>query len=309
MRLRPATPRSRRLLRLAGGMLLGIGFAAGLAIAQFSRPAEDPHWAADEALRARVDRSIALHHALHPFDIAVEVDDQVARLSGSVDNPVERELAGRLAGSVDGVREVDNRLILEPDRARWLGQHSAMVSAAGDDRSLALAVRSQLRWHRTTRALPVRVDSIDGQVRLRGTAPTLRERDAAGRVAARIDGVQAVDNRIEVARPAVVRRFGGFGDRMADTWLTAKVKSALLLTSEVGGLDLRVHTDQGEVRLTGIAASRAELELAVEIVAAVRGVRRVDSSRVVVSHATMHSLDSRRRHGQGPAPDRKARRG
>jgi osmotically-inducible protein OsmY len=269
-----------RKRRLALGLLLGIGFAGGIAIMLFVPQMQDRRWIADETLRARVDSAIALHHALQPFALAVAVDDGTVRLHGSVDDPIERELAGRLAASVDGVRGVDNRLQVEPDRARWLGQHSAMVGSGADDRALALAVRAQLRWNRTTRALALQVDSHGGEIRLRGHARTLNERDTAGRIAARIEGVQAVDNRIEVDEAQPAPTGGAFAAALVDAWLTARVKSALLFTAGVSGLDLKVSTRGGEVALSGSATSRTELELAVEIASSVKGVRRIDCSQV-----------------------------
>jgi osmotically-inducible protein OsmY len=269
--------------RMAWGIVLGIGFATGLAIAQFSSPGDPDAWAADEALRARVDRSIALHRALHPFDIGVEVVDGAVLLRGSVDDPMERELASRLARATDGVRRVDNRLVVEPDRARWLGQHTAMAGAGMDDRALALAVRSQLRWNMATRAMPLDVDSWRGHLVLRGNALTLREREAAGRIAARIEGVLSVDNRIRVEAPASQRHLatlGPAGTAFSDAWIMTKVKSGLLFTPHTSGLDLQVAVRNGEVELAGLVANRTELDLALEIVAAIRGVHRIDISGV-----------------------------
>jgi osmotically-inducible protein OsmY len=66
-------------------------------------------------------------------------------------------------------------------------------------------------------------------------------------------------------------------------WITAQVKSALLYESDVSGLDLRVRTRDGVVLLSGVAANRTELDLAGEIAATVRGVRRVDTRDVTLS--------------------------
>jgi osmotically-inducible protein OsmY len=271
--------------KIGYGIVLGIGLATGLAIARYV-PAPAPiDLHADDVLRSRVDVSLALHRALHPFAFSVESERGKVVLRGSVDNPLERQLAQRIAGGVDGVNAVDNRITVEPHRARWLG-HTAMVGDARDDRALALAVRAQLRWHRVTRGSHIDVSSQLGHVVLRGSVKSLKERDSAQRIATRTEGVRAVDNQIYVRGRATDRGLALLGDagrNLGDMWITAQVKSALLYESDVSGLDLRVRTRDGVVLLSGVAANRTELDLAGEIAATVRGVRRVDTRDVTLS--------------------------
>jgi len=266
-------------VRIGYGYVLGIGFAIGLTLAAFPADTVEP-WHADATLRDRVDASIALHRALMPFDIAVAVDERRAVLEGSVDDVLERELAGRVAASVDGIRTVDNRLKLEPDRARWLGRHSAMAGFGIDDRRLAVAVRAQLRWHRATRGLDVDVSCSAGTVILRGHVPERRLATAAERIAARTHGVYAVDNRLQIERNAHDVRRNGWRQALSDRWLQARVKSALLVGNGTSGIDLAVSVDQGLVGLQGMVSSRTELDLVEEIAAGIDGVRAVDTSRL-----------------------------
>jgi osmotically-inducible protein OsmY len=267
------------------GIVLGVGLATGLAIARYVPGPEPTDLHADDVLRSRVDLSIALHRALQPFALDVEAEQGRVVLRGSVDNPLERRLAQRIARSVDGVQAVDNRIVVEPHRARWLG-HTAMVGDGRDDRALALAIRAQLRWHRVTRGSSIEVSSQLGHVALQGSVRTLRERDVAQRIATRTEGVQSVDNRVDVRGRGGARGLALLGDagrNLGDVWITAQVKSALLYEPEVSGLDLRVRTRDGVVLLSGVAANRTELDLAGEIAATVRGVRRVDTRDVTLS--------------------------
>jgi osmotically-inducible protein OsmY len=270
--------------KIGYGIVLGVGLATGLAIARYA-PESETAWHADEALRSRVDVSLALHRSLQPFTLRVDVEQGRVLLQGSVDDPLERQLAQRIARSVDGVRAVDNHIAVEPHRARWLG-HTAMVGDARGDRALALAVRAQLRWHRVTRGSHIDVHSELGHVVLRGSVRTLSERDIAQRIATRTEGVHSVDNRIDVRGHGAARGLALLGDagrNLGDIWITAKVKSALLYESDVSGLDLRVRTRDGVVLLSGVATNRTELDLAGEIAATVRGVRRVDTQDVKLS--------------------------
>ncbi len=272
----------RPIARLSGyGIVLGVGFAIGLMLAAFPTDVGGAR-ESDESLRRQVDVVIALHRALRPFDIAVAVEHGRVRLTGSVDSGLERELAARLARSIGGVGAVDNRLLVEPDRARWLGRHSAALGARGDV-ALALAVAAQLRSSHAVAALDVDVSVSGGTVVLRGFAPSRRAQETAGRIAARTFGVRTVDNRI-----AVAHQRAGQGMRrplpwLVDHWLQFKVRSALLYASNVEGLDLEVDVADGVVILSGLVANRTELDLAVEIAAGIGGVRAVDSSRIRIN--------------------------
>ena len=62
--------------------------------------------------------------------------------------------------------------------------------------------------------------------------------------------------------------------RSSDTWLTTKVKSALLANQETEGNRVKVVTENGVVYLMGLL-SRAEAERVAEVARASYGVQRV----------------------------------
>mgnify|MGYP002143824622 CR=1 FL=1 len=63
----------------------------------------------------------------------------------------------------------------------------------------------------------------------------------------------------------------------SDTWITTKVKSTLLYSSNVKGSDVEVTTKGGVVTLGGKLGSGAERALAVELADNVRGVKAVNA--------------------------------
>ncbi|MCR6686631.1 BON domain-containing protein [Pseudoxanthomonas sp.] len=70
---------------------------------------------------------------------------------------------------------------------------------------------------------------------------------------------------------------------VGDTWITTKVKSSLLADNDVSGTKIEVDTVNGVVFLTGTATSQAQIDKAKRIAAAVEGVSKVDTSKLVVS--------------------------
>lgn len=66
------------------------------------------------------------------------------------------------------------------------------------------------------------------------------------------------------------------GKEMSDTWITTKVKSALLADEDVSGLEIDVETHAGVVTLRGIVKQQSEIDEARRIAQNIDGVKRVD---------------------------------
>jgi hyperosmotically inducible periplasmic protein len=69
----------------------------------------------------------------------------------------------------------------------------------------------------------------------------------------------------------------GVGQKLDDAGITAKVKAALLASSDVNGTAINVDTEQGRVTLKGKVSDKAEIDRAIQIARAVDGVKEVDS--------------------------------
>ena len=106
-----------------------------------------------------------------------------------------------------------------------------------------------------TDGMTTNVDTKFGRVTLRGSAQSAAERDLAGRLARNTQGVIAVDNQIKVnaLKPSVAesskQMANEAGTDISDSWITTKVKSTLLYTSNVAGSAIDVTTNKGVVSL------------------------------------------------------------
>ncbi|TBU86493.1 BON domain-containing protein [Phytopseudomonas dryadis] len=150
------------------------------------------------------------------------------------------------------------------------------------------------------------VEVENGQATLSGVVESEVERDLAGELAQGIEGVQGVDNRLEVdarIEPQVVdeeRRITTdktLAQRFDDATLAATVKSKLLWNSNTEGLDTQVRAESGVVSLSGNAGTPAAKELAGELVANTDGVREVHN------HLSISSADSTAAEAQNAAND------
>jgi osmotically-inducible protein OsmY len=232
----------------------------------------------DARLEGQLWASYALNRHLNPFKLDVEVKDGKATVSGKVEESVQRDLAGQIAVGINGIDEVDNRITVVKD-----GDIRHVPGTAGEfgerikDATTTATVKSKLLWNRNTEGLAINVSTENGVVTLHGKSDSDASKQLAERLAANTDGVVKVKNELTVAADA--RRSDGkrtADEVISDTWITSKVKSTLLFSSDVSGTDISVETRDGVVKLEGTVDSDAEKALAIELVSDIRGVKQVD---------------------------------
>ena len=76
------------------------------------------------------------------------------------------------------------------------------VSAKTRDMGITAEMNARLAQDRQLSALRIDVDTADGRVTLRGSAPTLAARERATEIARGIDGVVGVANELQIQAPA-----------------------------------------------------------------------------------------------------------
>ncbi|HYS14579.1 MAG TPA: BON domain-containing protein [Burkholderiaceae bacterium] len=68
-----------------------------------------------------------------------------------------------------------------------------------NDATITASVNAKLASDKELSALRINVDTVDGRVALRGTAPTPAARDKATQIASTVDGVRSVENQLVVS--------------------------------------------------------------------------------------------------------------
>lgn len=230
--------------------------------------------------------AFALNKHLSPFKLDVSVEQGTAVLKGKVENEVDRELAERIALDVKGIDKVDNQLEIDPEVAAEPGAKASMAQRF-EDATLTATVKSKLLWSSVTEALKIEVDSKDGVVTLKGRAQSPEAKEVAGNLATNTDGVVSVNNLISISAADSINsrtdpQVNSPVEEMSDVWITSKVKSSLIYSRNLNGMNIKVETKSGLVALNGIVANYAEKELAVEIARNIRGVKGVNADALKV---------------------------
>lgn len=268
------------------GNALGIALIMGLtpALAADKTPDKTLEQSIAEArLEGQIGTAILLNRHLNPFEIGIDVEGDTAILTGTVDESLDKELAERVAMNAKGIAKVDNRIAVDADaKMRERGtDNDRDFDEAVEDASITASVKSRLLWNDSTDGLDIEVDTMNRRVTLTGDATTQAEKDLATRLAMGTDGVRSVENKIMV-KPSTAPIPANADERISDTWITAKVKSSLLVSKNVDGLDITVETKDGMVTLGGGASSTSERDLAVEIAKDIKGVKGVNAASVKI---------------------------
>lgn len=119
----------------------------------------------------------------------------------------------------------------------------------------------------------IQVQSKDGAVTLSGAVTKEGHIALAEETLRSINGVKSVDNKLEYK--------GENAAELSDTWLTTKVKTALLFRTSVNGFKTEVNTANGIVTLTGEATSQAQKDLTGEYAKDIEGVKSVRNEMTV----------------------------
>lgn len=158
-----------------------------------------------------------------------------------------------------------------------------------EDQNMAFKAQSQIAQKLGDTAR-VNAMAYGGHLLLTGDVPTEEAKNQATTIAQGVENVKQVINQLTVGPIA------SFGVRSNDTWLTSKVKTALLNTKYVPSGTIAVTTDRGVVYLMG-KVTQAEGDYAANATAEVGGV-----TKVVKLFETISREEAIRLSGSGSKP-------
>jgi osmotically-inducible protein OsmY len=124
----------------------------------------------------------------------------------------------------------------------------------------------------------IKTDSKDGIVTLTGTVSEESHRTLAENTVESLPGVKSVDNQLKISgeQPA----------QHSDSWISMKVKTALLFHRHVNGTGTKVYVMDGIVTLQGVATSMAQKELTTEYAKDIDNVKEVKNEMTVAETPT-----------------------
>lgn len=217
----------------------------------------------DKELKDDIVEALAVDPAAETYELAVEVNDGVAELSGTVQSWAEKHLAEQVAKGVRGVKSVTSNIRIVYPRER-------------EDDDIRAGIRRRLDSDIMVDAGLIDIKVYKGKVTLSGTVGSAAERQRAWQDAW-VAGVKSVNAQgLEVrawARDEMQRKRKRVS--RSDEEIQQAVEEALVHDPRVFSFRPEVEVDEGIVTLTGEVTDLGAKRAAEETAANTLGVWRV----------------------------------
>jgi hyperosmotically inducible protein len=145
----------------------------------------------DSGITAKVKSALVDDKAIKSTDISVETEKGVVTLSGFVATQAQAEQAVKVAGQVEGVKSVSDKLHVKD-------QATQSVKSYAGDTATTSELKAKLLADDIVPSRNVKVETTDGVVQLSGEVKTQAQSDRAESIAKAIDGVKSVKNDLAV---------------------------------------------------------------------------------------------------------------
>ncbi|MBY0572648.1 MAG: BON domain-containing protein, partial [Undibacterium sp.] len=146
----------------------------------------------DIVISSKVSTAFLASADVKSYDIKVEVRKGEVMLSGFVDTQTQIDHSIALARAVDGVKKIDNKLMLKAT--------PSSVGVQIDDTVLTTRVKSALLADATIKSFDISVVSNKGDVQLSGFVNNQMQIEHATDVASKVEGAQSVINKLSLKK-------------------------------------------------------------------------------------------------------------
>jgi osmotically-inducible protein OsmY len=201
--------------------------------------------------RIREDRKVEVQ------GFTVSISDGIVELTGRVDNVLSRDRATQLAEAVRGVRAVDNRMEITPEKR--------------EDADIERDLLKALLYNAATAKMSIHAAVRNGVARLTGTVNSWQERELAERIADDVRGVRFTQNDLATKRMPI----------RLDAAIAGEIKTRLVWDVLIENDPVTAVVKDANVALSGTVGSATEKRRAVAD-AYVEGVRGVDGRGLLV---------------------------
>ena len=193
----------------------------------------------DKDIQADVEKALLVDPATDSYEVSVGVKDNVVTLSGEVDSWKEKELCGKVAMGVKGVKDVRNEVIFEYNKER-------------PDEEIRQDIAQALRWDVLVDHALITVVVENGNVELSGTVGSLAEKSRAS-ANAYVSGVRSVDaENLDVrlwARDPSLKQ--GKYENVSDEAIAEALEDAFLDDPRLAPFRIQAEVARGVVTLRG----------------------------------------------------------
>jgi hyperosmotically inducible protein len=181
-----------------------------------------------------------------------------------------------LTSTLAGVLSISMVACSKPADTTDMPAPSTTVGTQLDDSLITTKVKTALLDNDGIKGMDIQVETRKGEVMLSGFVDNQAQVDGAVVVTRGIEGVKSVDNKLTLKNSVA-----SMGNKLDDSVVTTKVKTALLADISIKGLDITVNTSKGEVQLSGFVDNQGQMDRAVEVAHGIEGVTMVGNQLTI----------------------------
>lgn len=183
------------------------------------------------------------------YDIKVRCVDGHVTISGIVDTLSEKSEIERLVRRVNGIKKLENSLTISTD-------------GTFTDKEAEYEVINKLRDNPNLNSVGAKVEG--GTAILMGTVDNAKVKREAMETAKEAFGIKDVVSNMQVKDAG----------KIDDITITNRIVEELR-SHGISNNDIAISVDDGYVRLSGFVNSRSEMEMAIELIEGIEGIRKV----------------------------------
>lgn len=146
----------------------------------------------DSLITTRIKSALMANPKINSYDFKVETRKGDVLISGFVNNQVEIDMATVLIKAVDGVKTIQNNVVLK--------NGSTTIGNKVDDGITSGRVKAALLADPSIHSLDIRVVTRMDEVQLSGFVNNQQQLDLAMQLAAHVQGVQKVSSEMQIKK-------------------------------------------------------------------------------------------------------------
>lgn len=156
----------------------------------------------DDTLEDRIEFRLDTNETVRKYDVKVDVEGGVAKLSGEVATAAQKAQAETLA-KIDGVTRVENTITVDANADKTVGERVRNGMSKTGEKITDAWITTKVKWffvgEEALKDSNIDVDTKDHVVTLSGTVPSQAGRTRAVALAKSTEGVKNVVDRMTIA--------------------------------------------------------------------------------------------------------------
>ena len=224
----------------------------------------------DLSINSELKAKLLADSQLSGFSVDVDTQQHKVVMTGEVANKIMKDKAQRLAKTVQGVRSIDNQLVITGEKMPPESERS--------DTGIHTELKAKLFADSELSGWSINVDVEERVVTMTGTVDRQELKTKATELGETVAGVERFNNDLDIeAEKASVQG----SDEMGDAMIAAKIRARIASDSRLEGAEIDVEVEDGVATLTGTVANEDQKEAAETIARDTDGVREVKNNLMV----------------------------